>query len=150
MIRILIQITAAVLGTLAYDVMFAVPVKYYPACGFTGGMGWAVYMILWKIHFFRSEQLCVFLATIVVVVLSRYFAVIKKSTVTIFLISGILPLVPGAGIYWTAFYLVSGNSHMAILRGTNALEWVFAIVLAIVLVFELPQKLFKKILRQPL
>lgn len=62
---------------------------------------------------------------------------------TIFLICGILPLVPGAGIYWTCYYLVTGQLDEASTRGFSALKAAVAIVLGIVFVFEIPQRFFK-------
>ncbi len=62
---------------------------------------------------------------------------------TVFLISGLLPLVPGAGIYWTAYYLVTGQTALAKDCGFEAIKITVAIVLGIVMVFELPQKLFR-------
>ena len=84
-----------------------------------------------------------FAATIGVILLSRWFAVRKRCPVTIFLISGIIPLVPGAGIYWTAYYIVTNQLKLASETGFLALKVAVAIVLGIVFVFELPQKFFE-------
>ena len=73
----------------------------------------------------------------------RFFAVRERCPVTIFLICGILPLVPGAGIYWTCYYLVTGQLDEASTRGFSALKAAVAIVLGIVFVFEIPQRFFK-------
>ena len=62
---------------------------------------------------------------------------------TIFLISGIFPLVPGAGIYWTVYYLVTEQLGLAVYTGYEAVKAAVAIVLGIVFVFELPQGLFR-------
>mgnify|MGYP003371754346 FL=1 len=86
----------------------------------------------------------VFLATVLVILLSRFFAVRKRCPVTIFLISGILPLVPGAGIYWTAYYLVTNQLDLALSKGFLAVKVAVAIVLGIVFVFEIPQRFFKR------
>jgi len=80
------------------------------------------------------------------VLLSRFMAIWKRCPVTIFLISGIFPLVPGAGIYWTSYYLVTNQLPLAVSTGYQAVKDAVAIVLGIVFVFELPQQLFLKIL----
>ena len=49
---------------------------------------------------------------------------------------------PGAGIYWTAYYLVTNELDLAGARGFLTLKIAVAIVLSILLVFELPQKVF--------
>lgn len=136
------QILAAAGGTIAFALLFGVPKNYYPYCGFIGAAGWSVYMLLEAYSPFFSEPEAIFLATMLVILLSRFFAVRKRCPVTIFLICGIFPLVPGAGIYWTAYYLVTDQLDAASASGFAALKAAMAIVLGIVLVFELPQKWF--------
>lgn len=142
------QVLAAVVGTIAFGAIFGVEKKYYPYCGLIGGAGWAVYVILWERMQFWSEPTVVFLATVLVIFLSRLCAVRERCPVTIFLISGILPLVPGAGIYWTAYYLVTNQLAEASGRGFLAVKAAIAIVLGIVFVFEIPQSFFRKAVRE--
>ena len=56
--------------------------------------------------------------------------------------SGIFPLVPGAGIYWTAYYMVTNELDLAGQRGFQTVKIAVAIVLSILLVIERPQKVF--------
>lgn len=144
---LLTQFLAAVAGTIAFGAMFGVEREYYSYCGLIGGAGWAVYVILWERMQFASEAVTVFLATVLVIFLSRLCAVKKRCPVTIFLISGILPLVPGAGIYWTAYYLVTDQLAEASQRGFLAVKAAIAIVLGIVFVFEIPQSFFRRAVR---
>ena len=81
----------------------------------------------------------------VVIFLSRLAAVLKKCPVTIFLIAGIFPLVPGAGVYWTAYYIVTDQLRLAAETGYTAVKVAVAIVLGIVFIFELPQGLFVRL-----
>ncbi len=138
-IRILIEFFAAALGTMAFALLFHVPRKYYLYCGLIGGCGWVCYELLLHVC---SAPIATFFANVLVVFLSRLFAVRKSCPVTLFLISGIFPLVPGAGIYWTAYYLVTNELDLAGARGFLTLKIAVAIVLSILLVFELPQKVF--------
>lgn len=55
-----------------------------------------------------------------------------------FLIAGIFPLVPGAGVYWTAYYIVTDQLRLAAETGYTAVKVAVAIVLGIVFIFELP------------
>jgi uncharacterized membrane protein YjjB (DUF3815 family) len=140
---LLIQIVAALVGTVAFGALFGVPEQYYLHCGLIGGAGWAVYAVLWEQMQFWSETAAVFWATVLVILLSRFCAVRKRCPATVFMISGIMPLVPGAGIYWTAYYLVTDQLQEATRRGFQAVKIVLAIVLGIVFVFEIPQKFFR-------
>lgn len=142
MTELILQAVAAVIGTIAFSVLFGVPKKYYPYCGFIGAAGWLLYLMLTGYaHLSVTES--TYLATVLVILLSRFAAVWKKCPATVFLISGIFPLVPGAGIYWTAYYLVMGDMHVAADRGFSAVKAAVAIVLGIVTVFELPNRLFR-------
>lgn len=134
------QIIAAFVGTIAFALIFGVPGKYYFLCGVTGAAGWFLYLLFSQIGASATES--TFVATVVVVLLSRIFSVIAKSPVTVFLISGIIPLVPGGGIYWTSYYLVTNQTALAFDSGLSAVRVAVSIVLGIVIVLELPNKLF--------
>ncbi len=135
------QIAAAAVGTVAFALLFGVPKKYYLYCAVCGGAGWWLYMLLGGYGATTAES--TFFATVLVIVLSRFFAVWERCPVTVFLISGIIPLVPGAGIYWTAYYLVTNRLSLALSHGFEAVKAAVAIVLGIVVVFELPHRLFR-------
>ena len=138
-IRIIWEFFAAALGTMAFALLCHVPRKYYPFCGLIGGCGWVCYEILLS---WCSPPVATFFANAAVVFLSRLFAVRESCPVTLFLVSGIFPLVPGAGIYWTAYYMVTNELDLAGQRGFQTVKIAVAIVLSILLVFELPQKVF--------
>lgn len=133
------QVLAAMVGMVAFSLLFGVPRTYYPYCGLIGGAGWLVYSLgagVWE-----PEGAALF-ATLVVMLLSRIAAVRQRCPATIFLISGIFPLVPGAGIYWTSYYIVTDQLNLALHTGYEAVKTAVAIVLGIVFVFELPQRIF--------
>lgn len=138
----IIQVVAAIVGTMAFALLFGVPRKYYVTCGVIGGTGWFLYLLM-------TEQLgmtaveATFIATVVVVLMSRFRAVKERCPATIFSVPGIFPLIPGGGIYWTAHYIVLNQYNMALESGMEAVKAAFALVLGIIVVFELPQKIFK-------
>ena len=53
-----------------------------------------------------------FVATIVVSSLAEILARVLKAPATIFLVIGIIPLVPGGGLYYTMDYLINQNYPM--------------------------------------
>lgn len=136
--EIIRQILAATIGTFAFAVLFGVPRKYYTFCGLIGGFGWIVYLLFERFGAVPAS----FAATIAVVFLSRVTAILERCPVTVFLVSGIFPLVPGSYVYWTAHYLVMNQVNLAAEKGYMAVKIAIAIVLGIVFVFEIPQKVF--------
>ncbi|MEF9944956.1 MAG: threonine/serine exporter family protein [Lachnospiraceae bacterium] len=127
------------LGTIAFSILFNVDRRFYFCCGLTGAMGWICYCFA---NQYATPAICSFLGTIVVVFLSRIFAVWKKCPITVFLISGIFPLVPGAAVYFTAYNLVTNHLTLAAEKGIGAMKIAFAIVIGIVFVISLPKKWF--------
>ena len=136
------EVIAAALGTFAFAVLFGVPKKYYLYCGIIGGCSWIVYLIFEEFGTVAASLA----ATVAVVLLSRLTAIWEKCPVTIFLICGIFPLVPGSYVYWTAYYFVTDQMSLAAENGYMAIKIAFAIVLGIVFVFEIPQRAFISVL----
>lgn len=145
MLRFGLEVLAAGLGTLAFAVLFHVPGRYYLRCAFTGAAGWLLYLVLRPLI---TVIPATFFATLLVVLLSRFSSVKVRCPVTIFLISGIFPLVPGLGIYRTAYFAVSNDLAAAGSTGFFTLKTAVAMVLAILLGFELPQNLFRRLAGQ--
>lgn len=128
------------LGTIAFAVLFNVPKRFYLSCGVTGMMGWMMYCLTVEK---TSAAVASFLGSLVVVLISRMLTVRKKCPITIFLISGIFPLVPGASVYYTVYYLVTNELGEAAQRGLGAVKVAFAIVLGIVFIVSIPREFFQ-------
>ena len=91
-----------------------------------------------------SVAVASFIGTVCTVLVARMLTVRLKCPITIFLISGIITLVPGAGIYFTAYYLVTNQLAMAAVKGLGAVKVAFAIVLGIVCIVSIPREVFQK------
>ncbi len=74
------------------------------------------------------------LATIAIAVYSEIMARFTKTPVMVYLIVGVLPIVPGAGVYRTMSSLFQGDSAGLMQYGTETLLASGAIAFAIVLV----------------
>ena len=74
-------------------------------CSAIGAVSWGVYLLSEPLG---SDAVRCFVATIVVSALAR----LLKAPATIFLVIGIIPLVPGGGLYYTMDYLLDKNFPM--------------------------------------
>ena len=126
-------------GSLAFAILYNVPRKFYLCAAFTGMAGWYCYYLIVP---FTDTAVASFFGAVGVVLVSRIFAVWKKCPITVFLISGIFPLVPGAGVYYTMYYLVSNELTLAAIKGLESLKIAFGIVLGIVFIVTIPKKWF--------
>lgn len=104
----------ALFATLGFCIIFHVPARHIPIAAVIGGLGWAIYQLC--VMFEVSTLVSGFLASCAVGLSSYFAARIFKDAATIFIIPGILCLVPGSGMYNTMntmLELVNGNLDAA-------------------------------------
>lgn len=138
-----VQLLAAFVGTYAFAIIFSVPRSQYLPSGLVGMLGWTVYLIITRYTALTAVGAS-FFASIVVAVLAHYSARIFKSPGTIYLICGLFPLIPGAGVFWSTYFTVSEQFHPALGAGFLAVKIAIAIVLGVVIATNIPYKLFVK------
>lgn len=132
------QIFAAFSGTTAFAIIFNLPRKHYVRGGLVGCLGWFVYLA-------ATRWLCMspvegaFFSAMSIMAASRFFAVRSKCPATLFLVAGIIPLVPGGGLFWTSYYLVSNQPILALSQGFLCVKLMLAIALGIIVVNAIVQ-----------
>jgi uncharacterized membrane protein YjjP (DUF1212 family) len=136
-----IQTLAAFVGTTAFAILFGVPRKQYIPSGIVGALGWLLYLVLFR-HAGLTPAVATVISTVFIGILSRFFAVREKCPANVFLLCGIFPLVPGAGVFWGTYYLISSHLDLSSSAGFTAAKIAVAIVLGIILAMELPQRIF--------
>ena len=81
-------------ASLFFCVIFDAPRKLYLSCGFVGACGWMVYILFYQglnIHTIYSS----FFGSFTLGLISHYMARKKREPAIIFMVTGIIPLVPG-------------------------------------------------------
>ncbi len=139
-----IQFIVCMLAIVSFAIIYSAPMKEVFLCGLTGAIGWIVYYAI-VYGAGRGNVFASLIATLILTIFARSFAVIRKRPVTLYLLTGIFPLVPGAGIYYTAFYLITGDSAAFSSSGINTFEVAAAIVFGIIFGFAVPQSLLNKL-----
>ena len=134
-----VQLVAAYLGTMSFAVLFGVPRRYYIDAGICGTLGWVLYLILTRYSAFSPVE-TMFTATALVTMVALSQSTARKCPITVFLICGIFPLVPGAGIFWTSYNIVSNQLSEALTTGFGALKATVAIAFGILAVMEINGK----------
>ena len=140
---IIIEAIVAIFATISFAILFNAPKKEVIFCGLTGSLAWTVYYGMTQQGI--NSVLASLVASCGLTILARAFAVIRKNPVTVYILPGIFPLVPGAGIYYTAYYLFIGNHEMSGFKGLETLEIAGAIVFGIIFGFGIPQRWFHKL-----
>lgn len=141
------QTLAAFIGTFAFAILFGVPRQQYATCGIIGAIGWAAFLIMTRAGI-AGTMVSITFSTVLICLMSRMVAVWDKCPSTVYLLCGIFPLVPGAGIFWFTYYLVAEKFRLSMTTGFNAGMAAIAIVLGIILTMEFPQRWFSKLRRK--
>jgi len=127
------------IATMGFSVFLNAPKSALIPSGLTGGIGWTFYYYL--INATNNDILSNFLAAVLVAWISEYLARKLKYPAILFVIPGIIPLVPGLGMYNTMLYLVQTNYELAISKGANVLFVGGAISLGVLVVTSLSRTL---------
>lgn len=125
-------------AVISFCVLFAAPRNEWFFCGLGGSVSWMAYQFLKSknVHF----AFAVLGATVVLALLAKLFAILRRHPATIYLLPGIFPLVPGAGIYYTSYFLIMGDWERFSQMGVETFETAAAIALGIILVSALPDR----------
>ena len=142
----IIQVLGAFLGVISVSIIYGIDRKFFIYCGAGGAVGWMVYLLLGKMS--HSEAFRIYCAAAVVALLAHIFARVFKAPVTIYLIPGILPLVPGLGMYRTVYYMIEADTAMASRYFQTTMEVAGCIALAIFTMDTFFKLLFGVILKK--
>jgi uncharacterized membrane protein YjjB (DUF3815 family) len=93
-----LQVVFAGVSALGYGVLINVPVKALSISAFTGALGWAVYLMV--VYFFGNKISASFFAAVCVAISAGMWSRRQKTPVIVYLVPGIIPLVPGANAYY--------------------------------------------------
>lgn len=123
------------MGTFIAIVGFAVlldtPKKYVLRAGMTGAVSGFVYLM--GMECALGEVMSAFLSALTAGSVSHILAKKYKAPVIIFLLGGILPTVPGAGMYRIVYSIITGNTGMTEIYLMETLKVAGVIALAVFL-----------------
>ncbi|MCL1925459.1 MAG: threonine/serine exporter family protein [Defluviitaleaceae bacterium] len=121
------QVVAALASSMCFAYIFGAPKKELILAGLTSSFGWLILELFGMI----------FLSAAAVSILSLFFSKKRKVIGSIYLIAGIIPYVPGAGIYRTMLYLVANETGYATAAGLETFAAAGSIALGIMVVYSI-------------
>lgn len=139
----ILQMIVAMVATLAFAILFEAPKKEYIFCAVNGGLGWIVYLLFRRLG--AGITIASLGATLFLTLAARVLSAIRRCPATVFLVAGIFTLVPGAGIYYTAYYLLMNELAQFTAKGAETFKVAGAIALGIVFGFAIPQSWFNRL-----
>ena len=128
-----VQIAMAFIGSLGFSVLFHIKGIKLIVSGFGGAISWLVYLLAAR-FLTSSEVICYFLAAIAVTVYAEICARIIKTPTTTFLVSGIIPMIPGGLLYYTMNYALKSSWELFFKTGAYTVELALALAVGIIVV----------------
>ena len=127
----MIQIITGLLGTLGYAILFNIKGKRLVAATFGGFFSWAIFLLLGNA--ISSEPIRYFLVSAIISFYAEIIARILKTPTTTVLMTSLIPLVPGASLYYTMAYALGSDLEKFIAKAISTLQLAGALALGIVI-----------------
>ncbi|MBN2980911.1 MULTISPECIES: threonine/serine exporter family protein [Cohnella] len=127
----LVQLLTSFVASAAFALLFNVPQNHLALAGATGMLGWMGYYGLLRAD--ADPVIATWLAAFVVSFVSRWFAKRFKAPITVYNVSGIVPLVPGGAAYAAMRNVVLDRYDEAVQQAFQAFTLSGAIAFGLVL-----------------
>jgi uncharacterized membrane protein YjjB (DUF3815 family) len=131
----LIQIFTGFLGSLGFSVLFNIRGRKLWVASLGGLISWTIFLLLEPV--FQGEAPRYFFAAAAVTVYSEFFARVLKTPTTTFLVSSIVPLIPGGSLYYTMNYALNEQWNLFVQKAFSTLELALALAVGIIAVTTL-------------
>ncbi|SJZ88923.1 threonine/serine exporter family protein [Selenihalanaerobacter shriftii] len=114
-----IKILNVFLATIAFGIIFKLPKKALFNAGLAGVLGWAAYNF--ALGYADNQIFASFIGVVVITIIAEVSARLLKEPATLFIVAGIIPLVPGSQAYFTMLNLIEKDYQAAIETGIETL-----------------------------
>lgn len=121
----------AFFSTIGFAVLFNIPRRQLVYAGLSGMLGWLVYTL--ALSQSQNPILANFFGGLAAGLSGEIFARMRKQPATLFVVPGIIPLVPGYGLYYTMSAIIVKDYQTAVSVGFEASLIAIAIASAIII-----------------
>ena len=126
------QILAGFIGTLCFGILFRIRGWRLGAVSLGGLLSWMILVILNR--FIPNEAVNYFIVSFLISIYNEIMARVRKYPAIPYLVTSLLPLIPGAGIYYSAQQAMQGNSAGFVSQSVHTLAIAGVMAVGILLV----------------
>lgn len=127
----LMQCVWAFTGTFSFGLIFNLRGKNLMYASLGGLLAWVTYLVSKAAG--AEEVMAYFIASVGISFYAEIMAIERKTPVTVFIMLGMIPLVPGGGIFYTMQGLITKNYEMFLQKGFITFASAGAIALGILI-----------------
>ena len=137
----IIQILSGTVGTLGFSILFNIRGRRLPVAVGGGFLSWTLYVIF--MHLGLNEVLNYFVVAFLTAAYAEVMARVIKCPTTTFIMSSLVPLIPGASLYYTMRYAFVGTSNMFTHKAIYTLELAAALAIGVIIASAAAKIVFK-------
>ena len=135
----ILQIIFSFFASLGFGIIFNIKGKNLIFASIGGSIGWITYITLGETNI--PVVLCYLISSIIISTYSEIMARVLKTPVTTIIIASLMPLVPGAGMYYTVYEAILGNLHNSILKGIQTMSYALSLAVGIILISTITKQI---------
>ncbi|MFA9424600.1 MAG: threonine/serine exporter family protein [Sedimentibacter sp.] len=130
-VKFILEMIYCFIASLFFALIMNAPKKTLLITSLTASLGYLVYILCTEQGFIK---LGFFLGTTIIAFMGEIYARKFKMPATIFIFPGVIPIVPGLGLYQTILAFVQDNVFSALEIGVNTILNIGAMAIAMALV----------------
>ena len=129
------------IATFCFSILTNIRGKNLIFASLGGGITWLIYLFT-SSHLHIANTFSFFVASVFAAAYSEIMARVLRAPVTTFVISAMIPLVPGSGMYYTMLESVQGNVNGSLSLGIQTLTIAGTIAVGVFFVSSIAKALF--------
>jgi uncharacterized membrane protein YjjB (DUF3815 family) len=137
----IIQILSGTVGALCFSILFNVRGNHLYVSSLGGFLSWFMFVIFSR--FTNSEVLSYFLVALFITAYCEIMARLVKAPTTTFIMPSLIPLIPGASLYYTMTSAFSGDVSLFTGKAVYTLELSSALALGVIIASAVFKMFFK-------
>ena len=125
-----IQIISGFIGSLGFAILYNIRGKRFVFAAFGGLLSWSMFLLLGLL--IESEPVRYFIVAAVISLYAEIMARVLRTPTTTFIMTGLIPLIPGSSLYYTMAYAFESNAAKFIDKGICTLQLALALALGVI------------------
>lgn len=128
----IIQIFSGFLGSVGFGILFNIRGKRLLAASLGGLVSWLLFLLVNKA--ICNEVLAYFIVSAMISVYAEIMARVMKTPTTTFVVTSLVPMIPGGSLYQTMVSLFKVEQQDFLQKATHTLEMAAALALGVVVI----------------
>lgn len=126
-----IQIITGFIGGVGFAILFNIKGKRLILAGLGSLISWSLFLLLNL--YIKNEPICYFIVALLLSFYAEIMARVIKTPTTTFIMTSLIPLIPGSSLYYTMRYLIEGGGEIFISTAVKTLSLAIALALGIIM-----------------